>query len=154
MFQSFYMMNFQLFTGLYFTEIAQRGLIINEPPHDKTLFSGLQSIKKTSPCNKHPLTPHLYKVKLGLTGVYNVFLFSPQKHRPVVPARTASLRWLQRVPTINVQSKKKKNLKMNTFTAEKYCCILHGHVLVMWRDYTIGVSKKQSRPSAARPPRS
>ena len=50
------------------------------------------------------------------------------------------------------KKKKKKNLKMNTFTAEKYCCILHGRVLVMWRDYTIGVWKKQSRPSAARPP--
>ena len=29
----------------------------------------------TYPCNVHPLTPHFYKVKLGFTGVYIIFLF-------------------------------------------------------------------------------
>ena len=32
-------------------------------------------IAKTSPCNEDPLTPHLYIVKLGFTGVYIIFLF-------------------------------------------------------------------------------
>ena len=32
-------------------------------------------ITKTSPCNEDPLTPHLYIVKLGFTGVYIIFLF-------------------------------------------------------------------------------
>ena len=41
-----------------------------------------------------------------------------------------------RVPTINVFSKHKKNIKIihqkvNIFTAVKYCCILHWHVCVM-----------------------
>ena len=42
----------------------------------------------------------------------------------------------KRLPTNNVLSKQKKNikhfhLKMNIFTAVKYCCILHGRVCVM-----------------------
>ena len=32
-------------------------------------------IMLTCTCNVHPLTPHLYIVKLGFTGVYIVFLF-------------------------------------------------------------------------------
>ena len=41
------------------------------------------------------------------------------------------------VPTINVLSKNKKNikkfhLKIIIFTAVKYCSILHGHVCVMF----------------------
>ena len=32
-------------------------------------------ITKTSPCNKDPLTPHFYIVKVGFTGVYIFFLF-------------------------------------------------------------------------------
>ena len=40
------------------------------------------------------------------------------------------------MPSINVLSKNKKNiiifhLKINIFTAVKYCCILHGHVCIM-----------------------
>ena len=34
-----------------------------------------QYITKTCPCNEDPLTPHLYIVKLGFTGVYIIFLF-------------------------------------------------------------------------------
>ena len=33
-----------------------------------------KNITKTSPCNEHPLTPHFYIVKLGITGVY-IFSF-------------------------------------------------------------------------------
>ena len=32
-------------------------------------------ITKTRPCNEHPLTPHLYIIKLGLTGVYLLSYF-------------------------------------------------------------------------------
>ena len=32
-------------------------------------------IRKTCPCNEHPLTPHFYIVKLGFTRVYIFFLF-------------------------------------------------------------------------------
>ena len=35
----------------------------------------LRNITKTSPCNEHPLTLHFYIVKMGLTGVYLIFLF-------------------------------------------------------------------------------
>ena len=93
---------------------------------------------QTSPCNEFPFTPHFYIVKLGFTGVYIIFLIFALKHRLWVLVGTASLRRFQRVPTINVLSKNKKNiiifhLKINIFTAVKYCCtgILYGHVCVM-----------------------
>ena len=35
----------------------------------------LTYIMITYPCNLYPLTPHFYIVKLGFTGVYNIFLF-------------------------------------------------------------------------------
>ena len=37
--------------------------------------SSVRPIMKTNPCNEHPLTPHLYIVKLGFTGVFIFFLF-------------------------------------------------------------------------------
>ena len=91
--------------------------------------SSALSITKTSPCNEHPFTPHFYIIKLGFTGVY-FFSYVAPKHRLWVLVRTASC-----VPTINVLSKNKKNikkyiLKINIFTAVKYCCILHGRVCV------------------------
>ena len=64
----------------------------------------------TSPCNEHPLTAHFYIVKLGLTGVYIIFLIFALKHRLWVLVRTASLRRFYCVPTINVVSKNKKNI--------------------------------------------
>ena len=90
---------------------------------------------KTSLCNEHPLTPHFYIVKLGFTGVYFFLIFAP-KQRLWVLIRTASLRRFSRVPTINVLSKNEKNikknhLKMNIFTAVKYCYILRGCVFIM-----------------------
>ena len=39
------------------------------------LITSKLSITKTSPCNEHPLTPHVYIVKLGFTGEYIIFLF-------------------------------------------------------------------------------
>ena len=38
-------------------------------------------ITKTNLYNFEPLKPHFYIVKLGFTGVYNVFLISAKKHR-------------------------------------------------------------------------
>ena len=35
----------------------------------------LHHIMETCPCNVDPLTPHFYILKLGCTGVYNIFLF-------------------------------------------------------------------------------
>ena len=48
-----------------------------------------------TPSRKHtyiiwPLKPHFYKVKLGFTGVYIIFLISAQNHRLWVLVRTAS----------------------------------------------------------------
>ena len=42
--------------------------------------------------NFDPLKPHFYIVRLGLTGVYIIFLISAQKHRLWVLVRTASAR--------------------------------------------------------------
>ena len=42
----------------------------------------LQTITKTCLCNFDPLKPHFYIVKLGVTGIYIIFVFiSAQKHR-------------------------------------------------------------------------
>ena len=48
------------------------------------------SITKTCLYNFDPLKPHFYIVKLGFTGLYNIFLISAQKHRLRVLIRTAS----------------------------------------------------------------
>ena len=44
------------------------------------------NIKKTCPCNKKKLIPHLYIAKLGGAGVY-FFLIIVQKHRLWIPPR-------------------------------------------------------------------
>ena len=74
-----------------------------------------------------PYTPLLYSKTGVYRGILFFLIFAP-KHRLWVLVRT-----------INVLSKNKKNiknfhLKMNIFTAVKYCCILHGHVFVMFCD--------------------
>ena len=48
---------------------------------DKIVFTSnvpLKSITKTRLYNFDPLKPHFYTVKLGFTGVYNIFLISAQ----------------------------------------------------------------------------
>ena len=47
---------------------------------------------KTYLYNFDPLKPHFYIVKLGITGVYIIFLISAQKHKLWVLVRTALLR--------------------------------------------------------------
>ena len=41
----------------------------------------LNTNNKTDLYNFDPLKPHFYKVKLGPTGVYIIFLITAQKHR-------------------------------------------------------------------------
>ena len=62
----------------------------------KTRWYGMKNVghhvRITYPCDLYPLTPHLYIVKLGCTGVYIFFLFFALKHRLWVLIRTASMR--------------------------------------------------------------
>ena len=79
-----------------------------------------------------PYTPLLYS-KIGVCRGIHIFAL---KHRLWVLVRTASLRRFYRVPTHYVLSKNKKNvtffhLKIQVFTALKYCSIWHGRVFVM-----------------------
>ena len=70
------------------------------PPHDSWNCAGTckfvvllfdEAITKTYPCNKDPLTPHLYKVKLGFIEGIHYFLIFALKHRLWVRVRTASV---------------------------------------------------------------
>ena len=84
------------------------------------------------PCNVYPLT--LLYSEIGVYMGIHFFLIFALKHRLWVLVRT--LRRFQRVHTINVLSKNKKNitifhLKIIFFTAVKNCSILHGRVFVM-----------------------
>ena len=81
----------------------------------QSLFSGKNIITKTCLYNSpppHPLKPHFYKVKLGFTGVYIIFLISAQKHTLWVLVRTALPRRYKRLPTIYVLS---RNMKISDF---------------------------------------
>ena len=46
---------------------------------DKRKVQGVQHITETRLYNFDPLKPHFYKVKLGFTGVYIIFLIFAQK---------------------------------------------------------------------------
>ena len=65
-------------------------VILPTSKHNKD--KSLIVIRIACPCDSYPLTPHIYIVKLGFTGVYIIFSFF----------------LLQRVPTIYVLSKKKE----------------------------------------------
>ena len=71
-----------------------------------------QNITKTCLYNFDPLKPHFYIVKLGVTGVYFIFLISVQKHRLRVLLRSAPPRRFLRVPTIYVLSRNMKNVRI------------------------------------------
>ena len=58
----------------------------------ETFYETAMFITKTCLYNFDPLKPHFYVAKLGFTGVYIIFLISPQKHRLWVLVRTASAR--------------------------------------------------------------
>ena len=74
----------------------------------------------------------------------SIFLIFAPKQRLWILVRTASARWLKRVPTIYVLSKNKKNVKnflmkiFNFYNIRKIC-ISHGHVLVMSLNQILGV---------------
>ena len=97
-------------------------------------------IRKTCPCNEYPLKPNFYIAKLGYAGIYLFFLIFAPKHRLWVLVRAASARQFQRVPTIYVLIKNKKNtksflLKIFIFHTFKNLCILHGQVFVMGSNF-------------------
>ena len=56
------------------------------------LFVSVPEFTKTCLYNFDPFQPHFYIVKLGLTGVYIIFLISAKKHGLWVLVRTASSR--------------------------------------------------------------
>ena len=97
-------------------------------------FLLLFHITKTSVTNT-PLHPILYSKTGVYRGIYYFLIFAP-KQRLWVLVRTASLNAVltcthNQCFEQNKKNIKKFNLKMNIFTAVKYCCILHGRVFVM-----------------------
>ena len=74
---------------------------------------------QTSPYNVDPLSPHFYKVNLGFTGVYIIFLILALKH-------TIYICYEHNKKHITIF-----HLKVIIFTAVKYYSILHGRVIVM-----------------------
>ena len=72
----------------------------------------MSTITKTYLYDFDPFKPHFYIVKLGFTGVYNIFLISAQKHRLwyslELPLRGGSNEYPQSV----LLSKNKKNIRI------------------------------------------
>ena len=62
----------------------------NAAPAQVEVMTKIVAITKTYLYNFDPLKPHFSVVKLGLTGVYIIFLISAQKHTLWVLVRTAS----------------------------------------------------------------
>ena len=54
------------------------------------IFFSRLTIKATCPCNVDPIIHHFYKVKLGCTWEYIIFLIFALKHRLLVLVRNAS----------------------------------------------------------------
>ena len=93
------------------------------------------TIRKHARVMNTPMNPTLYS-KTGVCRSTLFFLIFAPKHRLRVLVRNASPRRFQRVPTIYVLSKNKKNMKnfllksFNFYNFRKICT-LHGHVFVM-----------------------
>ena len=92
-FQTFLSENFH-FLVVIFQIYLNRCFFVMEVKMLTVLVSTISysHIMKTCLYNVDPLKPHFYKVKLGFTGVYIIFLISAQKHRLWVLVRTASSR--------------------------------------------------------------
>ena len=60
--------------GMYIVNVL---FVLNGEEGQKTLYVPMAKliIIQTSLCNEYPLTPNLYIVTLGFTGVYLIFLF-------------------------------------------------------------------------------
>ena len=103
-------------------------------------------ITKTSQCNEDPLTPHLYIIKLGFTGVYIIFLILLQNIDCGYSLELPHWGGSNVYPRSMFWAKIRKNitifyLKIIIFTAVKYFCILYGHVIVMIYTVCLAVSK-------------
>ena len=61
--------NHGLIEGRLIVELYKQFVAIN------VSYLNYNIITNTSPCNEDPFTPHFYRVKLGFTGVYIIFLF-------------------------------------------------------------------------------
>ena len=90
----------------------------------------------TCPCNEDPLTPHLYIVKLGcrVHTFYLIFAIKIDCGYSLEPPQCIN-------NLCSEQYENKKiiiffHLKINIFTAVKYCCILHGRVCVMYAEFS------------------
>ena len=87
-------------------------------------------ITRTCLYNFDPLKPHFYIAKLGLKGVYIIFLISAQRHRLWVLVRTASAQ-----PTIYVLSRNVENIRIFSdffyFLVVKFSVYLNRRVFVM-----------------------
>ena len=95
------------------------------------------SITKTCLYNFDPLKPHFYIVKLGFTGVYNIFLISAQKHRLWVLVGTRR-GGSNEYPQSMFLSRNMKNvrifyLEIFRFLVVKFSIYLNGRVFVMGR---------------------
>ena len=83
-------------------------------------MKGTIIIMLTCPCNVHPLTPHYYIVYRGLHNFHICAL----KH--------IRLWVLNVVCEQKYENRKRNQLKIVIFTAEKNNCMLHGRVCVMF----------------------
>ena len=70
-----------------------RNILLLLRKFSKSYYWTTEDITKTYLYNFDPLKSHFYKVKLGFTGVYIIFLISAQKHRLWVLVRTASQKY-------------------------------------------------------------
>ena len=85
---------------------------------------------------RYTLGKHVREIPTVVCRGIPIFHFFCPKHRVWVLVRTDSERRFQRVPTIYVLRKNKKNIKyflptILSFYDLKNLCILHGHVFIM-----------------------
>ena len=86
------------------------------------------AITKTCLYNFDPLKPHFYIVKLGLTGVYIIFLIFCSKHRFLVLVRTTLSSYVLSRTMENIRF---FYLKIFILLVVKFSVYLNRHALVM-----------------------
>ena len=93
------------------------------------------TIMKTYLYNFDPLKPHFYIVKLGFTGVHNIFLISAQKHRLwnslEPPRRGGSNEYPQSMFWVEIWKYQNLYLKKFSFLAVNFSIYLNRCVFVM-----------------------
>ena len=109
-------LNIEMMAQEYLTHniiLVKRCVAMSDSIHSTLLMQETltgQIIRKTCPCDEYPLKPPFYIVKLGYAGVYLFFLFLLKNidcGYSLEPPRRG-----ERVPTIYVLSKNKKNIKI------------------------------------------